>query len=106
MCQGTRASNSGGDVWMSSVSRPGKGETGKNIFHEGGTTNISTTMPTMPTTPLPHMIPLPIVLCIMASFIRRPLPRRRHRSSVGVLIDVTEQFDFGRVPDGNLGCRA
>ena len=82
---------------MSSVSRPGKGETGKNIFHEGG--HDEHQHDNADDTPLPHMIPLPIVLCILASFIRRPLPRRRHRSSVGVLIDVTEQFDFGRVPD-------
>jgi hypothetical protein len=83
---------------MSSVSRPGKGETGKTIFHEGG--HDEHQHDNADDTPLSHMLPLPIMLCILASFIRRPLPRsRRHRPSVGVLIDVTEQFDFGRVPD-------
>jgi hypothetical protein len=101
---------------MSSVSWPGKGEirtqitdaassvrmtylTGKIIFYEGGHDEYQHDNADDATTPMPHMIPLPIVLCIMASFIRRPLPRRRHRS-VGVLIHVTEQFDFGRVLDG------
>ena len=71
---------------MSSVSQPGEGEDREK--------HISRGRPARQCQPLPHMIPQPIVSCILAPFIRRPLPRRRHRSS-GVLIDVTEQFDFG-----------
>ena len=73
--------------------------TGKNIFYGGGHDEYQhDNADDANNAHAPHD-PLPIVLCIMASFIRRPLPRRRHRSA-GVLTDVTEQFDFGRVLDG------
>src|ERR1700686_5363797 len=98
MCQRTRASNSGGEMWMSSVSRPGKGETGKNIFHEGGhDEHQHDNADDANNTSAPHDSAAHRVVYL--GFLHSTATRRRHRSSAGVLIDVTEQFDFGRVPD-------